>query len=216
MMGSITAYLWEWVTSGAILILALFLAAPVLHAVQIFQSRRRLFQRLAAGRLNPNGFEARLTLGEIYARGRRYAKAIPELEAAVEINPDHAHCKSLLGKAYFKAGRFAEAAAQLEKTLEIRPDHGYGHTHLLLGRVYDAAGDATKAVEWYRAAAARNTSIAEPYYRAALAHRVGGDKEQYMAALAETVSTFSRYDRSNYWRNLRYATLAKLRLASGL
>jgi tetratricopeptide (TPR) repeat protein len=209
-------WLMELLTSGAVVILALYLAGPFLHLLQSWRLRQRLHRRMLAGKLNPSGFEARMALGEIYVSSRRWTKAIGELEAASEIDDRHAYCQSLLGKALFHAGQFEKAASHLEAALAIRADEGYGWTHLLVGRCYDALGNREKAAEWYRAAARRNSSLAEPLYRLALTLRVAGDQAGYSNELRNAIRTFSRYDRRNYWRNLKWSGLARARLLLGL
>lgn len=205
-------WLLEWITSGAILILALYLAGPALHLIRNRQLRRALHRRILAGKLNPNGFEARLALGEIHVESHRWGKAVTELAEAIRIDENHAHSRCLLGKALFHLGRAEEAARHLEVGLSIREDHGYGWTHLLLGRCYDTLGDREKAIEWYRAASRRNRSLGEPYYRLALALQATGDGEGSRAELRNAINAFSRYDKRNYWRNLWWATLARARL----
>jgi tetratricopeptide (TPR) repeat protein len=212
--------IWQWVvdlfTSGAILILALYLSAPVFHLLQSSREKRRLFRRMAAGKLNPQGFETRLELGEIYVRARRWRKAIEELEKAVEIDADHAHCRSLFGSALFHDCRYQEAVDNMEKALEIRPTEGYGRTQVFLGRGYEALGNSEKAIEWYRAATLRNTSICEPGYRLALVFKKEGNLDDYRTQLREVVKRFSAFDRTNYWKNLWFVLRARMRLALGV
>ena len=212
--------IWHWLvdlfTSGAILILALYLLAPVFHLIQSSREKRRLFRRMAAGKLNPQGFETRLELGEIYVRARRWTKAIEELEKAVAIDPDHAHCRSLFGSALFHDGRYQDAVDNMEKALELRPTEGYGRTQVFLGRGYEALGNNEKAIEWYRAATLRNTSICEPGYRMALVHRKEGNLEEYKTQLHEVIKRFSVHDRTNYWRNLWFVLRAQGRLVLGM
>jgi tetratricopeptide (TPR) repeat protein len=211
-MGPIRDWFVELFTSGAVVILALYFSAPVFHLLQGWQMRSRLHQRMAAGKLNPHGFEARLALGEIYVKTRRWKRAIAELTAALEIDGGHAYGQSLLGYAHFRTREYGEAARHMERALEIRPEEGYGRTHLLIARSYDALGQKAKAIEWYRSAIRRNSSLCEPGYRLALALKETGDPKGFLTELHNTIEIFSRYDRGNYWRNLWFVLLAKARL----
>ena len=214
-MHAVLSWLVELVTSGAILILALYFSAPVFHLIQGMQMRRHFYRRISAGKLNPHGFEARYALGEIHARSHRWAGAEEELRAAVELNPDHASCRSLLGRVLFRRSRFREAAVEFESALAIRPEEGYGETHLLTARAYEALGEKEKAIEWYQAAIRRNSSLCEPVYRLALVLKSLGREEDYRTQLGNTLKTFAPHSRRHYWRNLRFSLAARLRLVTG-
>jgi tetratricopeptide (TPR) repeat protein len=214
-MNAVFSWLAELFTSGAILILALYFSAPLFHLIQTSRQRRYYFQRISAGTLNPHGFEARLSLGEIHAGSHRWAKAETELLAAVELNPDHASCRSLLGRVLLRQRKYREAVEQLEKALEIRPEEGYGETHLLIARCYELLGEKEKAIEWYRATIRRNSSMCEPVYRLALLLKDLGRVEESRVELKNTLKTFAPHTRRHYWLNLRFSLMAKVRLMAG-
>jgi len=215
-MGSV----WNWIvqvfTSGAILILALYLAAPLLHLLQGYQGRRRLRRQIFKGKLNPQGFETRVELGEVYLRAHSWKKAAAELAEAIRIHADHAHCRWLHGQALVRLGQYEEAIAELLESLRLRPSIGYGKTQILLARAYEALGRGKDAADWYRKAIERNSSICEPGYRLALLLKREGNVEGYKKELEEVVRRFSSYDRTNYWSNLFYAWRSKLRLLIGV
>lgn len=210
---------WNWIiqvfTSGAFLILGLYLAAPLLHLVQGFEGRRRLRQRILKGKLNPQGFETRVELGEVYLRAHSWRKAAAELEEAIRIHSDHAHCRWLHGQALFHLERHAEAIAEMEEALRLRPSIGYGKTQLLVARAYEALGRGEEAALWYRNAIERNSSICEPGYRLALLLKREGNLEGYKKELEEVTKRFSSYDRTNYCSNLLYSWRSRLRLLMG-
>ncbi len=214
-MNAVYSWLAELITSGAILILALYFSAPIFHLIQTSRQRRYYYQRISAGKLNPHGFEARLMLGEIYARSHRWAKAEAELLAAIESNPDHASCRSLLGRVLFRQKKHRQAVEQLEKALEIRPEEGYGETHLLIARCYELLGESEKAIEWYRGTIRRNSSMCEPVYRLALLLKNLGRVEESRIELHNTLKTFAPHNRRHYWINLRFSLMAKIRLLVG-
>ncbi len=215
-MNAVFSWLVELFTTGAVIFLALYFLAPFLHLIQTYRQRRYYYQRISAGKLNPHGFEARLTLGEIYARSHRWTKAESELLAAIELNPDHASCRSLFGKVLFHLKKYREATEQLEKALEIRPEEGYGETHLLIARCYEQLGESEKAIEWYRATIRRNSSMCEPVYRLALLLKGLGRTEESRVEFQNTLKTFAPHTRRHYWLNLRFSLMARIRLLAGI
>jgi len=207
-------WLVELFTSGAFLILALYFSAPLFHWIQSRRERARLYRRLAAGKLNPHGFEMRMELGEIYVRAKRWASAERELRDAVEIHEDHAHCQSLLGIALFRQKKFPEAIDRFKRALELRPSEGYGRTQVLLGRSHEAIDQPDEARRWYLAALERNLSICEPAYRLGLLEKKRDRKQEAKEGFEEAVRRFSPTDRRNYWKNLWYSWMAKFQLVT--
>jgi tetratricopeptide (TPR) repeat protein len=215
-VSAVVDWLIQLVTSGAIVIVLIYLIAPFLHFVQMWQGRRRIQRRIAAGKLNPRGFQTRLELGETYLNSKMWRRAEAELAEAHAIETEHAHARSLYGRALFHLKKHPEAIQHLEKALEIRPEEGYGRTQVLLGRSYEAIGDPVRAERWYRAAIDRNSSISEPGYRLALLLQKQGDREGYREELRKSIERFSSHDRANYWRNLSYVLRARFRLLLGV
>jgi len=214
-MNALIDWVVQFFTTGAIIIVLAYASIPLFHILQGRRLRMRLHRRLALGKLNPNGFEARMESGEIYLASRQWIRAVADLSSALEIVPDHAHCHSLLGQAQYHKGDYQEAVAHLEEALKIRPELGYGHTHVLIGRAFEALEDMEKAETWYRAALERNSSISEPAYRLAFVLRKSGDLEGYRRELGKAIERFSWLDRANRWSNLVYFLLAKLRNFTG-
>ena len=214
-MNAVFSWLAELITSGAVVILLLYFSAPLFHLIQTSRQRRYYYQRVSAGTLNPQGFEARLALGEIHALSHHWAKAENRLWEAIELNPDHASCRSLLGRVLFHQGKYREAIGQLDEALEIRPEEGYGETHLLIARCYENLDEKEKAAEWYRATIRRNSSLCEPVYRLALVLKELGRREESRAELLNTLKTFAPHTRRHYWLNLRFSVMAKIRLLVG-
>lgn len=211
-MQALFQWLGELVASGAILILLVYLSIPVFHFFRFLNHRRYFSQRIAAGKINPHGFEARFALGEMYLASRRWKNAEKELAEAVHLFPEHAHCRSQYGLALLHLKKYHEAADQFETALQIRSEEGYGQTHLLIAQCYRALGDISAAMDWYERAMARNSSICEPSYQLGLLYREKGLPEESRNAFNKTVQTFSRHDRNNYWRNLRFYLLARIYL----
>ncbi len=207
-------WLFQLFTSGAFLILALYFSAPVFHLIQSRRERAQLYRRLAAGKLNPHGFEMRMELGEIYARSRRWGLAEKELQDAVDIHEDHAHCQSLLGTVLYHQEKYTEAIDHLKRALELRPSEGYGKTQVLLARCFEGTGQLDEAANWYRAALDRNLSICEPAYRLGVLEKKRDRKEDAKKGFEEAIRRFSPTDRRNYWTNLRYSWMAKYQLIS--
>lgn len=212
-MQAILQWFFDLVSSGAILFFLVYLSIPVCHFFRATNHKRHLRARIAAGKLNPRGFEVRFALGEIYLKSRRWAKAEQELSRAVNLFPEHANCHSQYGLALFHLGKFREATEQFETALQIRPEEGYGQTHLMNARCYHALKEFPAAIDWYQRTMARNSSLCEPSYCLGQLYREQGLKEESGKAFRQTIQTFSRLDRNNYWRNLRFYLLARFYLA---
>ncbi len=90
------------------------------------------------------------TLGRLYVATRQFAKAIPELDAAVTARPDDTVALFSLGLALSRSNQFDRAAAALEKLALKTP--GDINVFRELGFVHERAGKLRKALAAYEAA----------------------------------------------------------------
>jgi len=94
--------------------------------------------------------QAHLAAGRKAVKAKDYATGITELEAAVAITPFHGKSLGELGWAYFNAGKLDEAQDRLERALKYADNAGSrGAIFYNLGRVAEAKGDNTLAIELY-------------------------------------------------------------------
>ena len=98
---------------------------------------------------NPSSFEANSQLGRLCLRSKRYADAIPLLQAAYRIKPSDAATALDLAVAYKANRNSAEARKQLQELL-TRTDNA--DAHRLLGDLEEEQGDAVAAVTQYEKA----------------------------------------------------------------
>lgn len=128
-----------------------------------------------------SGYEpARVELGrvaynlgvEAFAREDWDAAAV-SFELSASVRPDYALAHRGLGRARLAQGRGAEAVGPLERALELAPDDL--ETLFLRGVALEAAGDADRAAESFRAVLARVPDHA-PARRALRRLETGGDR----------------------------------------
>ncbi len=138
--------------------------------------------------LAPDLHDARVKLGNALARGDRLEDAIVAYGEVLKRQPDNAAVPLKRVAALMELGRDAEARADLERLLELDP--AAGEVHVRLATILERSGDATAAIERYRAAAELDLSSQERsrvHYRLASLLRQRGDLEaaveQYAQAL---------------------------------
>lgn len=110
------------------------------------EAEKRLRADLAQ---NPNSFEANRQLGRLCLRSKRYADAIPLLQAAYRIKPSDTATSLDLAVAY-KANRNPAAAHKQLQELLTQTDNA--DAHRLLGDLDEEQGDAVAAVTQYEKA----------------------------------------------------------------
>lgn len=107
----------------------------------------------AALEIAPANVDARLDLASLLIRQGQIDDAMPIVDAVLETDPGQRRGRLLHGIVLFHAGRLDAAEAELSDVLLLNPDPV--QTHYYLGRVYEAKGDAKRALEHYRQSLAR-------------------------------------------------------------
>ena len=96
--------------------------------------------------LDPNNVDARRNLGVLLFFGGDYAKAAPQLRAAVKLQPTHAQTQALLGMCEKRSGETARAEADLSEALPRLQDEKLKvQAGMELIEVYFAADELEKA-----------------------------------------------------------------------
>jgi protein O-mannosyl-transferase len=95
-------------------------------------------------------YVAHNSLAVEYLDQKRYAEALPHLQAALEINPRSAEVIVNLGVIDYHAGKYDEAIQKVNRALGLKPDWYLAHEWL--GKIYLAKGDADKAMNHFNAA----------------------------------------------------------------
>jgi tetratricopeptide (TPR) repeat protein len=97
-------------------------------------------------------------LGEIALAEKQPQAAIPYYQKAIELNPDYFGSYLGAGVAQLQAGDKAKAEEWLTKSAQLLPTAPAAY---YLGNIARDRGDATKARQYYQAAASSNSSIGQ-------------------------------------------------------
>jgi tetratricopeptide (TPR) repeat protein len=101
---------------------------------------------------DPQNTQAHTNLGYIYSQLGRLDEAIQENLQVLQLAPDDYITHRNLALLYRDSGRLEEAIQQAQQLLEITPEQELATSYLLLGSLYEAAGDQTQALEVYKQA----------------------------------------------------------------
>ncbi|MDO8446224.1 MAG: tetratricopeptide repeat protein [Deltaproteobacteria bacterium] len=108
--------------------------------------------------------------GQAYLMRGEYAKAVSDLEKAVELNPLHTNANYNLGVTYGKLGRLEDAIRQHQAAIRLSPNNPYYHSSL--GSIYLKQMCFDEAVREYNAAIELNPNdpsyynyLANTYYK---------------------------------------------------
>jgi tetratricopeptide (TPR) repeat protein len=104
--------------------------------------------------LNPQSFEAKVSLGSVYGEQGKIAESVPLLRQAVTLAPNSTTSWKFLGYIYHYAGLtdLAEAAFRRGRDLDPTPAQAYWmHGRMLLyqGKPHEAAEEVRRALERY-------------------------------------------------------------------
>jgi tetratricopeptide (TPR) repeat protein len=96
--------------------------------------------------IDPQNLEAHTNLGVLFYFNSDYAKAIPQLRAALQLRPDVWKTQALLGMAEKRSGALKEARADLETSFaNLAQDKLRAETGMQLIELYYASRDLDKA-----------------------------------------------------------------------
>jgi Flp pilus assembly protein TadD len=102
----------------------------------------------------PDSIDDRLLLGTSYVQARRYADALPHLEAALALDPRNDVAESQLGGAYLGLGQLPQAIQHFGRAAQLAP--GDERAHINLADALQQAGRLAAAEAGYRRAIAIN------------------------------------------------------------
>jgi tetratricopeptide (TPR) repeat protein len=175
-------YLWAGV-------LAIAFGGPFVAVWWRRRKKRQVFiQARLAEMANPHDATARLQLGQLYLKHRKWAKAQIHLEdgLAVQREKESVDPRMLdaLAQVYTHQKRYHDALALLEESLELDATGNQGEVPGWIGVVYQKMGDAANAQTWLERACAANTSRAEPVFRLACHLRNNGKPDEARQVIA--------------------------------
>jgi tetratricopeptide (TPR) repeat protein len=131
----------------------------VLTYIQIGQWTDSITLFRHAANVTDRNYVAQNSLAIEYINQKRYAEALPHLQAALEINPRSAEVIVNLGVLDYHAGKYDEAIQKVNRALGLKPDWYLAHEWL--GKIYLAKGDADKAMVHFNMAL-RTVSDSDP------------------------------------------------------
>ncbi len=124
---------------------------------------------------DPLSAEAHAILAEVYMDKGNWARALDEIETAVELNPDSAIVQRNLGYVLDNQGRHREALAAFARAAELDPTLGYIYTTAGNGRL--ALGEYAKAIQEYEKAVAATPDSPVGYDALGHASALAGDPD---------------------------------------
>jgi Flp pilus assembly protein TadD len=130
---------------------------------------KRVVSNIAYGEMRvreaPESVPDRVLLGSSYVQARRYAEAVPQLEAALALDPRHAIAHGQLGGAYQGLGRWPLAIQHFEQSALLAPKDA--RTHLNLAEALHRSGRIRDAEAAYRRAIAIDPDSFEAHVKLA-------------------------------------------------
>ena len=111
-----------------------------------------------------------IVLGKLFIENNLLAEAITVLQKAVKIHAGISSLFYLLGEAMERSGKYKEAVPVLLQAIDLEPNT-IPQSHFLLGKIYLALGNATKAIESFKKSV-RIYPLAEVYFPLAKAYQI--------------------------------------------
>ena len=129
---------------------------------------------------------ARLARGRVYIFRHAYAKAIAEMESALELNANFDRAYYCLGLALLYGGRPDESIPQLEKAIRLNPRSPISWAYLdMLARAYFNLERYEEAAAWFEKATQQPNASFLPFVHAAAALGHLGRIDEAREMLAE-------------------------------
>lgn len=137
--------------------------------------------------LDPHNPVARSGLALIYYGEGNLEQAIRQMEAAVEANPEDVYSRYFLAQFLLDSGDAQSALQHLDEALALPAAAGEVRVSLLTlkGRVLDAMGDPSGAVEALRDALSLDGSAGDTWYYLGVALEETGDREGALEAYSK-------------------------------
>lgn len=168
--------------------------------------------------LNPHDAKARVDLGGILTRQKRFREARVELEQALPRADDLPEANYYLGLCLMGDGDIGRGRALVERALAINPKFGYGEPYLRLGDFHVGRKEPGLAVDRYRQATEIYGSSVEGWCKLGEALVALGRLDEARATLQEALTSYRTapwYRRSDDRPWKRRAARLLRRLASG-
>jgi len=133
----------------------------------------------------PGNHPARVTLGVVYVKTRRYDLGIEMLESVLEELPGQFDSLVWLATAYKALGRFDEAIGRCERAIEIAPKDPAAYN--TLGLCYLSTRRVAPAIEAFQSAVRCAPKVAASYHNLGLALRLRDDTYEAIRAFEKAI-----------------------------
>ena len=143
--------------------------------------------RAKASRIRAVGVRDRYLLATSYARNRRYAEAVAELDQALKQNPRHYWSSFQRGICHQELGKFALASGDFGVCIGLWPEFALGYFNR--GYSLDQGGDKAAAIADYTATLERDPELVPAYVNRGMA---GLELKRYPEALADFQKVVTR------------------------
>lgn len=156
--------------------------------------------------VDPDNFEALMTLGTAYARIGRVDDAIRYIQQAADRLPDRAEVLSRLGQFALQKGDLDAAETSLAKAVRMEPSNAsYLYNY---GWLLDKSDRKREAVPYYERAIAESSLSFEAMNNLALIEATSGRADRALLLLSRAVASNSEnetayFNRGNYYAELR-------------
>lgn len=150
----------------------------------------------AATKSQPNDFNARFLLGQVYAALNQSDDAIRQWRAALAIQPKHDKLPGILAIEFDKAGYFEEAVKAAHQNLLLHPDDL--NSHLLLIRAYQHAQNSVGGI-YARQATNKFPNSAQAHFELAWFLQRNGQSTNAAQHLQRAIELDPNYDEPHYF-----------------
>ena len=140
--------------------------------------------------LNPHDAKARVDLGGILTRQKRFREARTELEQALPRADDLPETHYFLGLCLMNDGEAERGRASVERALAINPRFGYGEPLLRLGDFHANRAEWGSAADRYRQAIDIYGSSVEGWCKLGEALEALGRRDEARTALQEALASY--------------------------
>jgi tetratricopeptide (TPR) repeat protein len=152
-------------------------------------------------------------LGQAYIEQKKFERAIPEFEEAIQRDPEMLEARYGLAKSLHGMGRYEEAAVALEKLIAIDKKYDYGNAIFGLAESYRLSGNEEKALEAYGEVINSFHFFKAYYHYAQLLDKRGKKQEaiDYMKSIVGSSKDLPDYklEKERFWIDEAYKFLRK-------
>jgi tetratricopeptide (TPR) repeat protein len=108
-------------------------------------------------------------------RKKRYARALDELDKAIQMNETNPEAYFWRGRTLISQGRFESAAEDFQKVLKLKPDYAEAYDNL--GWLYDRLGETDRAIDALSKSIELKSDNGWTYYQRGRVRFKKGDRE---------------------------------------